>query len=1011
VASTIRISILADAANAVRGLRNTGSQADRTGIQLTALKRRVDQLSGSNVNIDVKTKGFRQAVAEIVTANLVLDRLRKGLPDLSFGLTRVAEKLALVAAGALAATGAVLPLVGATLAIGAGLGAAAAGVGLFAAVALPTFQAVKTAVTEYNTASLAFDRAKSIKDTKAMATAQKAMASSLGALTPTQRAVALQTIAMNKAWSDLSASAAPVVLSIMSTAAGTLGKIIPKLTPAIDAMGNALKGISDKAFAGLANSVTPFVRFVTSQGVPALKTMSTNIGNLLVTVGHIATAFAPLGNVILARLTPLTVALRSINFDALAKSASTLLPLVGNLLGNLGGALGNLVKAAAPLAGPVLKGLGDIAGTLRTAFGGPEIKVFVANIGKIVPAVAPIVAVLVPAFLKFADILSGQLVALVPTLLPIIKQLADVFVNVLTGLSPLLPALLGLVGVVATFLPVLYPLITAFRDAMIPVVQAVSAALVAMRPSFGVIIAAFKSLLGPVGQVLTAIAPLVPVLVSALLPAFILVARTAGQLLTAFQPVFPVIGQIVQALSNGLGPVLATLGAALPQIVGALGQLVPPLLGVAVAVLPILLPVSQLAAALIQALLPAVLQLVPVLIQIADVFAKAIPVAIGILLPVFSTLTAFVKDPSFDVFARAIVGIVIAVKAWKVAQSAYNTVMRASAAAQGLYNAAINSTVLANARAAVSYVASKVALLASSVASGVATAAQWLLNVALDANPIGLIVIAIAALVAGLILAYKHSQTFRNIVNAAFQGVAAAFKFLWTAAVFVFDWLKNHWKVILAIVTGPVGLIVLFVTTHWTKIHDTIVNGFNAVVGFFSSIPGKFLAAGKAIMQGLVDGINAGLAWVRDKVSGLGALIPDWLKSVLGIKSPSVVMAEVGTNILTGLANGITSKVPHLKKTLTGIGNVITDGLTVAPQANLTGLTSSVTTSIQAGVSAATIGQVPVSSAGSPAALPGIVINISVAPGADPAEAGRQAVAAIEAYERRTGRRRLLAVA
>lgn len=49
------------------------------------------------------------------------------------------------------------------------------------------------------------------------------------------------------------------------------------------------------------------------------------------------------------------------------------------------------------------------------------------------------------------------------------------------------------------------------------------------------------------------------------------------------------------------------------------------------------------------------------------------------------------------------------------------------------------------------------------------TVAQWLLNAALSANPIGLIIIAIAALVGGLVLAYKRSATFRSIVQSAFK--------------------------------------------------------------------------------------------------------------------------------------------------------------------------------------------------------------------------------------------------
>lgn len=55
--------------------------------------------------------------------------------------------------------------------------------------------------------------------------------------------------------------------------------------------------------------------------------------------------------------------------------------------------------------------------------------------------------------------------------------------------------------------------------------------------------------------------------------------------------------------------------------------------------------------------------------------------------------------------------------------------------------------------------------IAVKVATVAWTAAQWLLNAALTANPIGLVVVAIAALVAGLILAYQKSGTFREIVD------------------------------------------------------------------------------------------------------------------------------------------------------------------------------------------------------------------------------------------------------
>ena len=57
--------------------------------------------------------------------------------------------------------------------------------------------------------------------------------------------------------------------------------------------------------------------------------------------------------------------------------------------------------------------------------------------------------------------------------------------------------------------------------------------------------------------------------------------------------------------------------------------------------------------------------------------------------------------------------------------------------------------------------------------------AQAALNLVLAANPIGLVVVAIAALVAGLVLAYRRSDTFRKIVDGAFRAVATAAKFMW----------------------------------------------------------------------------------------------------------------------------------------------------------------------------------------------------------------------------------------
>jgi hypothetical protein len=141
--------------------------------------------------------------------------------------------------------------------------------------------------------------------------------------------------------------------------------------------------------------------------------------------------------------------------------------------------------------------------------------------------------------------------------------------------------------------------------------------------------------------------------------------------------------------------------------------------------------------------------------------------------------------------------------------------------------------------------------IAVKVATAAWTAAQWLLNAALSANPIGLVVVAIAALAAGLIYAYKHSETFRSIVQAAFRAVADAaaylrqgFDALVAAARVAFDWIVAHWQVA-AFAFGPLGAAIALIADNWDKVAgaaraaaDVMLGAIRAVEGAISSVIG-----------------------------------------------------------------------------------------------------------------------------------------------------------------------------
>ena len=53
-------------------------------------------------------------------------------------------------------------------------------------------------------------------------------------------------------------------------------------------------------------------------------------------------------------------------------------------------------------------------------------------------------------------------------------------------------------------------------------------------------------------------------------------------------------------------------------------------------------------------------------------------------------------------------------------------------------------------------------MVAGTAITGAMTVAQWVLNAAMSANPIGLVIAIIVALVAAIVLAYKNSETFET---------------------------------------------------------------------------------------------------------------------------------------------------------------------------------------------------------------------------------------------------------
>lgn len=174
-------------------------------------------------------------------------------------------------------------------------------------------------------------------------------------------------------------------------------------------------------------------------------------------------------------------------------------------------------------------------------------------------------------------------------------------------------------------------------------------------------------------------------------------------------------------------------------------------------------------------------------------------------------------------------------------------------------------------------------------------AIQTVLNVVLSANPIGLIVLAIAGLVAGLVVAYKRSETFRNIVDGAMRVVGKVFGWLKEKAGGALDWIKRNWDTIMTVLKNtPIGIYLRLVWASIKWLRDKVVPAFKWIKDRWDSVSGAFsdfmswLASNKDtlinyIVNPFITAFNLVAKGWNATIGGLSFSFPDWLKYTGGL--------------------------------------------------------------------------------------------------------------------------------
>ena len=173
--------------------------------------------------------------------------------------------------------------------------------------------------------------------------------------------------------------------------------------------------------------------------------------------------------------------------------------------------------------------------------------------------------------------------------------------------------------------------------------------------------------------------------------------------------------------------------------------------------------------------------------------------------------------------------------------------------------------------------------------------AQAALNIVMSANPIMLVVIAIAALVAGIIWAYQNVEWFRDLIDGLADVFQGAFDIILSVVQFVWDWIVDNWPLLLAVITGPIGIAVWTIQNYWDQILAAIQFVWNWVKDnwdlLLAIITGPFGLAVAAVRRywdeiwGVIsgvytkikDGITSAASWIgekNDQIIGFFTSIP-----------------------------------------------------------------------------------------------------------------------------------------
>ena len=477
------------------------------------------------------------------------------------------------------------------------------------------------------------------------------------------------------------------------------------------------------------------------------------------------------------------------------------------------------------------------------------------------------------------------------------------------------------------------------------------------------------------------------------------------ELFAKAQPIVQALGVFLQNIASIAGNLFSVFNVDGANAAGILGELAgklaeflnsaegqAALAAVGQAMQAISSGAGQIFLALLQALAPTLVALAPGITELANSLTALLVPAIQALTPLLVATAGFISDNIGVIGPLA--GLILAVaaaykvytavtKAWAAAEAVAQA-LRLKAVATWVANTAatVANTAVTAANAAIrggAFLASWIATTAAMVAQRVAmvamvaimgviraatiawTAVQWALNAAMLANPLGLIIIAVIALIAVIVLLWTKSETFRTIVLAVWAAIKVAIKaaidfiiayytFWFNVGKAIFNAIKSFilavWSGIVAglrayinairtVVTTVFNFIKAYITAVFNAYKTIAITVWNAIVSVIRAAINRVMAAIQLIQRIVAivrNAFNSARNAASNAINSLLSLvrgIPGRVSSALG--NLGRLLYEKGRALIRGFIDGIKSMISAAANAAKNVVGAVTRFLPGSP--------------------------------------------------------------------------------